>query len=69
MLAVLKAANRRSANDWNQESWPLMLTAAKVWPLVSIISFVFVPVEKRVVFGGAIGVLWGIYLSLLQAER
>jgi hypothetical protein len=48
----------------NQKFWPMILDGYKFWPIVSLISFVWVPVDKRVVFGCSVGVLWGIYLSL-----
>jgi len=35
--------------------------------LVSIISFAFVPVEKRIIVGSIVGLFWNIYLSILAA--
>jgi hypothetical protein len=49
----------------NDKFWPMILDGYKFWPIVSLISFVWVPVDKRVVFGCSVGVLWGIYLSLM----
>ncbi|KAG0641428.1 hypothetical protein HOY80DRAFT_902489 [Tuber brumale] len=46
---------------------PLSLASYKLWPLVSIIAFVFVPVERRLLFGALVAVGWNIYLSLLMA--
>ena len=40
----------------------------KIWPLASIVSFSFVPVERRIVFLSFIGLLWGIYMSLVAAK-
>lgn len=51
-----------------QKSIPIIVAGYKIWPLASIVSFSFVPVEKRVVFLSFIGFLWGIYMSL-QAAR
>lgn len=51
------------------DSIPLLLAGQKLWPAVSIISFTMVPVEKRTVFGGIIGVGWGIFLSLLAGGK
>lgn len=42
-------------------------SALKLWPLVSLLSFTVVPVDKRVIVGSIVGVFWGIYLSLLVA--
>ncbi|KAF2453425.1 putative integral membrane protein, Mpv17/PMP22 family [Lineolata rhizophorae] len=44
---------------------PIFVAGLKLWPLVSIISFCLVPVHQRVVFGSAVGVVWGVYLSLI----
>ncbi|KAG0126872.1 hypothetical protein HOY82DRAFT_491309 [Tuber indicum] len=46
---------------------PLSLASYKLWPLVSMIAFVFVPVERRLLFGGLVALGWNIYLSLLMA--
>lgn len=45
-----------------------MVAGYKVWPIASIVSFSFVPVEKRLVFLSFIGFLWGIYMSLAAAR-
>lgn len=46
--------------------WPLLIDGMKLWPAVSLFSFVFVPVEKRVVVGCLAGIGWNIYLSMLM---
>lgn len=48
-----------------EKFWPMIMDGYKFWPMVSLVSFLWVPVDKRVVFGCSVGVLWGIYLSLL----
>ena len=50
-----------------QDTLPLLTAGAKFWPLISALNFSIIPVEKRIVFGSAVGVLWGIYLSLAAA--
>lgn len=47
--------------------YPLMLARLAYRPVVSGLMYSIVPMEKRVVFGSACGVLWGIYLSLYAA--
>ncbi|KAF2689592.1 hypothetical protein K458DRAFT_475040 [Lentithecium fluviatile CBS 122367] len=49
----------------NEKFWPMILDGYKFWPIVSLLSFMWVPVDQRVVFGCSVGVLWGIYLSLV----
>lgn len=36
-------------------------------PVVSTLMYTLVPVDRRVVFGSACGVIWGVYLSLYAA--
>ncbi|KAF2847712.1 integral membrane protein-like protein [Plenodomus tracheiphilus IPT5] len=51
-------------SDCGAKTWPMMKDGYKFWPAISLVSFLWVPVEKRVVFGCSVGVIWGIYLSL-----
>jgi hypothetical protein len=51
--------------DCSDKTWPMMKDGYKFWPAISLISFVWIPVDKRVVFGCSVGVIWGIYLSLM----
>lgn len=53
--------------DCSNKLWPMMKDGYKFWPAISLISFLWVPVDKRVVFGCSVGVVWGIYLSLAAA--
>lgn len=62
---MLKA---RTKADFAKETLPIIVSSYKIWPLASIINFVFVPAEKRLVFLSGIGLLWGIYMSLLAAS-
>ncbi|KAI9722576.1 MAG: hypothetical protein M1828_004573 [Chrysothrix sp. TS-e1954] len=47
-----------------ERTWPLMSAGYKFWPLISLLSFTVVPVQQRLLFGGMVGVVWGIFLSL-----
>jgi hypothetical protein len=51
--------------DVGEKFWPLLLDGFKLWPLVSLVNFLFVPVDKRVLVGCLVGVGWNIYLSML----
>ncbi|KAL1641106.1 hypothetical protein SLS58_006380 [Diplodia intermedia] len=71
-IAGMKALNGGDAQGIKvavkEGLWPIFVAGTKLWPLVSIISFTMIPVEKRVVFGSVIGVAWGVYLSLMAAQ-
>lgn len=41
----------------------------QVWPLVQLINFRFVPLKYRVPFVSSCGVVWTIYLSLLNMAK
>jgi hypothetical protein len=70
-MAYINASQQGKQNAWDvvqrecsDKTWPMMKDGYKFWPAISLISFVWVPVNKRVLFGCSVGVLWGIYLSL-----
>lgn len=52
-----------------QETLPIIFASYKIWPLASVVNFAFVPVEKRIVFLSAVGLGWGIYMSLMAARQ
>lgn len=41
-----------------------MTAGYKLWPLVSLLNFTVVPVERRVVVASVVGLGWGVYLAL-----
>jgi hypothetical protein len=45
--------------------WPIVIDGMKIWPLFSLVSFLWIPVQHRVLVGCAVGMLWGVYLSLM----
>ncbi|KAH7143778.1 hypothetical protein EDB81DRAFT_884376 [Dactylonectria macrodidyma] len=50
------------------ETIPIIVAGYKIWPIASIISFTFIPVHRRIVFLSFVGLLWGIYMSLVAAR-
>ncbi|KAJ5889399.1 hypothetical protein N7504_010209 [Penicillium tannophilum] len=46
---------------------PIMIARMKYRPVVSTLMYTVIPVDRRVVFASACGVIWGIYLSLYAA--
>jgi hypothetical protein len=51
-----------------QQTIPIIVAGYKVWPIASIISFSLIPIERRIVFLSFIGLLWGIYMSIIAAR-
>lgn len=45
-----------------------MIAGYKLWPLVSLLKFTFVPVEQRTVVGSLVGLGWGVFLALRAAR-
>jgi protein Mpv17 len=58
---------RHGANN-KQDFWPLIRSGWKLWPMVSLVNFVLVPVDQRILVGSIVGLFWGIYLSLFVAR-
>lgn len=56
------------ARNVRTETIPLIIAGYKIWPFASIISFSCVPVERRIVFLNFVGLLWGIYMSLVASR-
>ena len=54
-----------ASTEVRNKFWGLLLDGMKLWPMFSLVSFLWIPVEKRIVAGCAVGVLWWIYLSLM----
>lgn len=70
-MAFVNASQQGRGDPWaavvkdcSDKTWPMMKDGYKFWPAISLISFLWIPVDKRVVFGCSVGVIWGIYLSL-----
>lgn len=69
LMGVMKGqTTAQIGHNIRYETIPLIIAGFKVWPFASIISFSCVPVEKRIIFLNAVGLLWGIYMSLVAAR-
>lgn len=71
-MGYVNAQGKAGVNAWDSiladcmdKLWPMMKDGYKFWPAISLISFLWIPVDKRIVFGCSVGVVWGIYLSLM----
>ena len=51
-----------------EQTIPIIVTGYRVWPIASIISFTFIPWERRIVFFSCVGLFWGIYMSIISAR-
>ncbi|RDW84215.1 Mpv17/PMP22 family protein [Aspergillus mulundensis] len=49
--------------------WPLILNAWKVWPACSLVNFLWVPVDWRVLVASVVGFAWNVFLSLWALGR
>ena len=58
-----------TTNFSSQDTFPILYASYKIWPLASIVNFAFIPVEKRIVFLSAVGLVWGVFLSLTAAKQ
>lgn len=67
LLVLLLFETCRLTIRHKQDVWPLMTSGWKLWPLVSLLCFTIVPLNRRVLVGSTIGVFWGVFLSLLAA--
>lgn len=47
---------------------PIVLAGYRVWPIASIISFTLVPLERRITWLSLVGLLWGVYMSIVAAR-
>ena len=54
--------------DLRRETLPLRISGWKLWPIVSILNFTVVPLQRRILVGSVVGLFWGVYLSMIAAE-
>lgn len=69
IMGVLKgqSAHQVAANLRTQLA-PIVLAGYRVWPAASLVSFTLVPLERRIAWLSLVGLLWGVYMSIV-AER
>ncbi|KAI2623948.1 hypothetical protein GGS26DRAFT_593469 [Hypomontagnella submonticulosa] len=69
LMGILKAQPlAQIQQNIRTETIPVIVAGYKIWPFASIISFSCVPVERRIVFLNFVGLLWGIYMSLVASR-
>ncbi|UNI17032.1 hypothetical protein JDV02_003411 [Purpureocillium takamizusanense] len=69
LMGLLKGQHRSQIwHNIKTETVPIIVAGYKIWPIASIVSFSFVPVRRRIVFLSVVGLIWGIYMSLVAAR-
>ncbi|KAL9931484.1 hypothetical protein V8E36_009649 [Tilletia maclaganii] len=56
-------------DKFSEMYFPALLANWQLWPAVQLINFRFVPLRYRVPFTSSIGILWTLYLSLLNTAK
>ncbi|KAJ4355842.1 uncharacterized protein N0V89_003863 [Didymosphaeria variabile] len=54
--------------DIREEELTIIWNSYKIWPLANMVSFAYVPVERRIVFLSFFGLLWSIYMTLVASR-
>ncbi|KAL4956234.1 hypothetical protein BDW69DRAFT_158890 [Aspergillus filifer] len=68
LINLLKGASLSRSWELVLEDFkPIMVARLKFRPVVSTLMYTVVPLDRRVVFGSGMGVIWGVYLSLYAA--
>ena len=69
IMGLLKGQSwEKITNNLRHETFTIILNGYKLWPLASIISFSFIPVERRIVFFSCVGLCWNVYMTLVAAR-
>lgn len=69
IIGVLKGYDSATiTKNIREQTIPIIVTGYRVWPIASIISFTFIPWERRIVFFSCVGLFWGIYMSIISAR-
>ena len=55
-------------SDIREEELQIIWNSYKIWPLANMISFAYVPMEKRIVFLSFFGLLWSIYMTMVASR-
>ncbi|KIW27131.1 uncharacterized protein PV07_06900 [Cladophialophora immunda] len=67
-MAAFKGKSAKAVRrEVERDVIPLMISSWKLWPIVALLNFTLVPVNRRVIVASVVGLFWGIYLSLFAA--
>jgi hypothetical protein len=69
IIGVLKGYDMaKIRQNIRQETIPIIVAGYRIWPIASIISFAFIPWQRRIVFFSCVGLFWGVYMSLISVR-
>ncbi len=61
---------REAIRSAGKEFWPLMILGLQVWPLFSLLCYVFIrSVKVRTLVGNLAGMGWLIYTTIVASEN
>ncbi|CRG86202.1 Mpv17 / PMP22 family protein [Talaromyces islandicus] len=70
LINLLKGSSWAFTATRVREDMPgIMIARLKYRPVVASLMYTVIPVDRRVVFGSACGVIWSVYLSLHSLSR
>lgn len=69
VMGILKGQGMGEISEHvRTETLPLIVKSYTIWPVASVVNFTLIPVERRIVFLSAVGLCWGVLLSLVAAR-
>ncbi|KAL7414828.1 hypothetical protein BDY24DRAFT_384720, partial [Mrakia frigida] len=69
-MGIMEAKSSDSIQDKFKTMYvPAILANWTVWPFIQVVNFRYMPLAYRVPFQSSCGVLWTLYLSLLNSEK
>ncbi|KAK0551317.1 hypothetical protein OC861_002409 [Tilletia horrida] len=69
-MGIMEGRSLSGIKDkFSEMYFPALLANWQLWPLVQLVNFRFVPLRYRVPFTSSVGVLWTLYLSLLNTAK
>lgn len=64
MIHIMEGKKPKKAlENSRKQICPILLTNYKVWPLIQLFNFYFIPLRYRIMLIQTIGILWNAYLS------
>ncbi|KAL4789425.1 hypothetical protein BDV19DRAFT_383134 [Aspergillus venezuelensis] len=67
---AIRLSDRRLISlEVNGKIWSIIRNAWKIWPACSLVNFLWVPVESRVLVASLVGFGWNIFLALFTLAK